>query len=177
MERVQGEAYLREYGWDGVRIVRPSNVYGPHDDFDPATAQVIPSLIRRMADGADPLKVWGDGSATRDFIYTDDVAHWMLVAMEKAPPCVPINLGSGAGVSIRELVGIIRSCFPNPSKVEWDTEKPTGDPVRVLSITRARETLGYRVITDIEKGIAATVKWYTENRDLANEQKRRYGEK
>ena len=174
---IQGEAYLHEHGWDGVRIVRPSNVYGPYDDFIPATAQVIPSLIRRVAEGENPLRVWGDGLATRDFIYSDDVAHWMLVAMEKAPPCVPINLGSGTGVSIREIVGIIQSCFPNSSKVEWDSEKPTGDPVRVLSIKRAQETLGYHVITDVKKGIADTVKWYSENRDLANQQKRRYGEK
>jgi GDP-L-fucose synthase len=174
---IQGEAYLHEFGWDGVRIVRPSNVYGPHDDFNPATAQVIPSLIRRMADGENPLRVWGDGSATRDFIYADDVAHWLIVAMEKAPPCLPINLGSGTGVSIDDLVSIIQSCFPNPSKIEWDSEKPTGDPVRILSIKRAQETLGYHVITDIRKGIADTVRWYTQNRDMANQQRMKYGEK
>jgi GDP-L-fucose synthase len=174
---VQGEAYLHEYGWDAVRIVRPSNVYGPHDDFNPATAQVIPSLIRRIADKEDPLTVWGDGSAMRDFIYTDDVAHWMLVALEKAPPCVPINLGSGKGLSIKELVDVIQDCFPEQSKVVWDTEKPTGDPARILSIKRATETIGFETITDIRKGIANTVAWYLKNRDVANEQKRRYGEK
>jgi len=92
---IQGEAYMLEHGWDAVRIVRPSNVYGPYDDFNPATAQVIPSLIRRVLDGENPMRVWGDGSAIRDFIYSEDAAYWMLVAMEKAPPCLPINIGSG----------------------------------------------------------------------------------
>lgn len=94
---VQGETYLQQYGWDAVRIVRPSNVYGSYDDFNPATAQVIPALISRMVNGENPLKVWGDGSAVRDFIFSEELADWLMVALEKAPPCVPVNLGKRQG--------------------------------------------------------------------------------
>jgi GDP-L-fucose synthase len=160
---VQGEAYLKEYGWDAVRVLRPSNVYGPHDDFDPRTAQVIPALISRILGGENPVKVWGDGSAVRDFIYSDDAAFWMLRAMEIAPPCVPINLGSGTGTTLRELVELIAANVPDRPAITWDPTKPTGDPVRVLSLQRARDMLGYEVRTGLAEGIRRTVQWYLEN--------------
>ncbi len=169
---VQGEAYLQEYGWDAVRIVRPSNVYGPFDDFEPATAQVIPALIRRMIDGENPVKVWGDGSAVRDFIFSQEVADWMLVALEKAPPCVPINLGSGKGTTIRELAENIAQCVPEPPQIEWDTTKPSGDTVRILSMERAKKLIGFRSKTDLKEGIKKTVDWYLNNAELAHPKKR-----
>jgi GDP-L-fucose synthase len=171
---VQGETYLQQHGWDAVRIVRPSNVYGPFDDFNPATAQVIPALIARMLGGENPVKVWGDGSVVRDFIYSEELADWLLVALEKAPPCVPINLGSGQGVTIKEVAGTIASCLPRPPRLEWDASKPAGDPVRRLSTARARELLGFQPKTGLAEGIKKTVAWYTENRDLANRIGARY---
>ena len=171
MGEIQGEAYLLEHGWDAVRIVRPSNVYGSFDDFDPATAQVVPSLIRRIIDGENPLKVWGDGSSVRDFIYSEDVAYWMLAAMEKAPPCHPINLGSGKGTTIKELVEIISSCVPNAPAVEWDNTKPSGDPVRILSMQRAEKILGYKLMTDLKNGMQKTIQWYIENKQFLNNKK------
>lgn len=169
---IQGESYLLEYGWDAVRIVRPSNVYGPFDDFNPATAQVIPSLISRVVNGENPLKVWGDGSAIRDFMYSEDAAHWMLVAMEKAPPSYPINLGSGKEITIKKLVEIISNCVPNPPAIEWDPTKPTGDPIRLLSIQRAEKILKYKLITDIKEGIQKTIEWYINNKDFAKQNRR-----
>lgn len=160
---IQGEAYLREYGWDAVRIVRPSNVYGPHDDFNPVTAQVIPALISRIMAGENPLKVWGDGSTIRDFIFSDDAAYWMLRALETAPPCIPINIGSGSGTTIRDLVKIIADNVEDRPLIEWDTTKPTGDPIRVLSLIRAQELMGYEVRTDLAEGIERTMRWYQEN--------------
>lgn len=168
---IQGEAYFLEYNWDAVRIVRPSNVYGPYDDFNPTTAQVIPSLIGRIVEGENPLKVWGDGSAIRDFIYSEDVACWMLAAMEKAPPCFPINLGSGKGVTIRDLVQIISDCVPNPPIVEWDTTKPSGDPVRLLSVQRAKDKLRYNVINDLPDGIKKTLQWYINNKEFLDKRR------
>lgn len=161
---IQGEAYMLEYGWDAVRIVRPSNVYGPFDDFNPLRAQVIPALISRVLSGENPLRVWGDGSAIRDFVYSDDVAHWLLIAMENAPPCIPINIGSGKGVTIKEIVEIIMKYVPDPPDIEWDPTKPTGDPVRVLSIQRAERVLNYKVLTNIEDGIRETIDWYRGSR-------------
>lgn len=163
----QAEAYLLEYGWDAVRIVRPSNVYGPYDDFDPLTAHVIPSLIRRMAEGEDPTTIAGDGSAIRDFIYVDDVVEGMILALEKAPPCYPINIGSGQGTQIKDLAETIASLMPHRPSIKWDTSLPTGDNIRVLATDRAMEILRFSAKTSLEAGLRKTIAWYLENRELA----------
>lgn len=160
---VQAESYMIEYGWEAPKIVRPANVYGPYDDFRSETGQVVSALIGRMANGEDPVKVWGDGSAVRDFVFVDDVAEGMLMILEKAPACVPINIGSGKGVTIKKLAQIIASNFPNKPKLSWDINKPTGDPVRVLSMERAKKLLGFKAKTPLEEGIKKTVEWYLKN--------------
>ncbi len=173
---VQGETYLHQHGWDAVRVVRPSNVYGPYDDFDPATAQVIPALISRMTGGEDPVIVWGDGSAIRDFIFSEELAHWLLVAVEKAPPCVPINIGCGKGVTIKELAETIAGCVPVTPSIEWDVTKPTGDASRILSVERAKELIGFELKTSLKEGIQKTVDWYLSNKGLLQKKgERHYG--
>ena len=164
---VQGETYLKEYGWDAVRIVRPSNVYGPFDDFNPATAQVIPSLITRTLSGENPLNVWGDGSAIRDFVYSREVAHWLLVALEKAPPCLPINLGSGNGCSIKEAAETIAGLQTPPTQITWDISKPSGDPIRIMNMDRAKKYLDFEQVYSLERGIEETIKWLRDNPELA----------
>lgn len=164
---IQGETYLKEYGWDAVRIVRPSNVYGPFDDFNPTTAQVIPSLISRTLSGENPLNVWGDGSAIRDFIYSKEVAHWLLEALDKAPACVPINLGSGTGFSIKEVADVISNLQSPPVKVTWDTSKPAGDPIRIMNMDRAKRYLDFKRIYSLEDGIRETIEWIKQNPELA----------
>ena len=164
----QAEAYLHEYGWDAVRIVRPSNVYGPFDDFDPRTAQVIPALIARMVNGEDPVKIAGDGSAARDFIYSEDVVEGMLAALAFASPCLPINLGSGTGIPIKKVAETIAGLVPVSPRIEWDPTKPTGDKVRILSTERAKEILGFEAKTDLKEGITKTVEWYLEHRNVAD---------
>jgi GDP-L-fucose synthase len=164
---IQGETYLKEYGWDAVKILRPSNVYGPFDDFNPKSAQVIPSLITRVLRGENPLRVWGDGSAIRDFIYSEEVAYWLLEAMIKAPPCVPINLGSGTGYSIKEVAETICDIHPDPVKVEWDTTKPSGDPIRIMNMDRAKELLNFEKKISLREGITETIKWLKDNPRLA----------
>lgn len=160
---IQGEAYMLEHGWDAVRILRPANVYGPYDDFDPHTAQVIPAMIARMVRGENPMTIWGDGTAVRDFIFSEDVANWLLIAAIKAPPCVPINLGSGVRRTIREVAESIAATLPNPPLIRWDPSAPTGDPVRLLDMSRARELLGFHELTDFATGIRRTVEWYKAN--------------
>jgi len=164
---IQGETYLHEYGWDAVRIVRPANVYGPFDDFEPATAQVIPALIRRMLDGEDPVHVWGDGTTVRDFIYSEDVAAGMLLALEHARPCEAVNLGSGRPCTIREVAECIAALMPRPPRIVWDEGKPAGDPVRLLSLERARARLGFAPRTSLASGVARTIAWYRAHRELA----------
>jgi GDP-L-fucose synthase len=163
---LQGEAYFLEYGWDAVRILRPSNVYGPYDDFNPTTAQVIPALISRMLSGESPLMVWGDGSAKRDFIFSEDVAAWILESIINAPPNIPINLGSGSAISICDLVELLRGIISPSLEIGWDLDKPSGDPCRQLAIDRAKSLLEYEVITPLEIGLRRTVDWYKSDRDI-----------
>ena len=164
MGELQAEAYKIEYGWGDIAIVRPANVYGPYDNFDPNNAMVIPSLIRRALDGENPLVVWGDGSQIRDFIHARDVAQGMLFAMERMPDR-PINLGSGLGISIKEIVGIIVGNMKVKPQVIWDTSKPSGDKKRIMDISRAT-ALGFRPMISIEEGIKETMEWYLQHRNI-----------
>ena len=165
---LQGETYLKEYGWDAVRIIRPSNVFGPYDDFNPQTAQVIPALIQRMSQGENPVKVWGDGTAIRDFVFSEELAEWMIIAMHKLPACTPINLGSGVGYSIKEIAEIISKNIPLNPKIEWDKSKPSGDPVRIMNIDRAVKLIGYKPNSFIDEGIKKTIRWYSNNKSFLN---------
>src|SRR5947208_1365521 len=106
---LQAEAYKMEYGWDKIAIVRPTNVYGPYDNFDPKTAMVIPSLIARVASGENPLIVWGDGTPIRDFLFSEDCAEGMLLAVEHGANCTPVNLGGGDRTSIGEIAEVVVS--------------------------------------------------------------------
>ncbi|GJL59375.1 MAG: GDP-L-fucose synthase [Nitrospirales bacterium] len=168
---LEAETYLHEYNWEAVRVVRPSNVYGPFDDFNPATGQVIPALIRRVLDGESPVRIWGDGSAIRDFIFVQDVVDGLLLAMEHAPPCFPLNLGSGVPTTIRQLAEIIVAESRVSTAIEWDPSKPAGDPVRLLSMERAEATIGFHPKISLRDGIRQTIYWYTQNRELAHERK------
>jgi GDP-L-fucose synthase len=169
MGELQAEAYKVEYGWDRVAIVRPANVYGPYDNFDPRTAMVVPALIARVAAGEDPLVVWGDGSAVRDFIFARDCAEGMLLALEKGASCTHINLGSGKGASIRDVVEAILACVPRPPRVEWDTSRPGGQSIRLMDVTRAREMLGFTARTPLSDGIRQTVDWYARSAGKAGD--------
>lgn len=153
-----------EHGWD-VTIVRPANVYGPYDNFDSVNAMVVPSLIKRALT-ENPMTVWGNGSSVRDFIHAQDVAQGMLFMAEKKPS-QPVNLGSGAGISIKELVETIASNVEPAPKVVWDTSKPSGDAQRILSTSRAQE-LGFKPEIPLKQGIRETIAWYKANRNTSN---------
>lgn len=168
MGELQAEAFKIEYGWDNISIVRPANVYGPFDNFDPKTGMVIPSLIHRAMSGENPLVVWGDGSPIRDFIYSKDVAFGMLLAVEKGVN-VPVNLGSGTGVTIKELTETIAESVPNgPIKITWDNSKPKGDAMRVMDMKRAKKLLGFECQYSLKQGIQETIKWYLKNKNDVN---------
>jgi GDP-L-fucose synthase len=163
MGELQAEAYQIEHGWKGISIVRPANVYGRYDSFDPRSAMVVPSLIRRAMDGEDPLVVWGDGSPVRDFIHASDVARGMLLMVEKGETR-PVNLGSGTGVTIKRIVEIIHANLPKKPKIVWDASKPAGDRKRLMDISRAK-SLGFKPQMSIEDGIADAMTWFDTNRD------------
>ncbi len=164
MGELQATAYQEQYGWDRIAIVRPVNTYGPYDDFDVASAQVIPALIARVLGGENPLRVWGDGSAVRDFLYSTDAARGMMLALERFACGKPVNLGSGRGYSIREVVEAILHASGTRPLVEWDTSRPSGEPYRVADLTRARTELGFEPCVSLAEGVARTMRWYRENR-------------
>ncbi len=162
MAELQIEAYRIEHAIRGYAIVRPSNVYGPGDNFDPASAMVVPSLLHRVARGDDPVVVWGDGSAVRDLVYSRDVAEGILLAIVHGTGEGFVNLGSGRGVSIKELVETLHEIVP--FRFVFDPDKPSGFPRRVMDISRASALLGYAPGTSLRRGLEATWRWYLEHR-------------
>ncbi len=161
---LQAESYKIEHNWDKISIVRPANVYGPFDNFDPENAMVIPSLIHRVLSGENPLTVWGDGAPIRDFIHAKDVARGMLLAVEKGIN-EPINLGSGKGITIKEVAQAVANNVPDgPISITWDTSKPKGDAKRLMDMSRAK-SYGFECEISIEQGIKETIDWYLNNKD------------
>jgi len=161
MGELQLQAYQREFGIDTFSVVRLANVYGPGDNFDPASAMVIPALMSRVRQGEDPLVVWGDGSAVRDFVYSRDVAEGTILALYHGTGGAVVNLGSGIGVSIADLVAALSEVVP--FRYEFDPGKPAGFPMRVMDVARARTQLGYQPSTALQDGLAATWSWYLAN--------------
>ncbi|MEW6272301.1 MAG: NAD-dependent epimerase/dehydratase family protein [Thermodesulfobacteriota bacterium] len=158
MGELQIEAYQREFGIDTFAVVRLANVYGPGDSFDPASAMVIPSLMSRVRRGEDPLVVWGDGSAVRDFVHSRDVAEGVVLALYHGSGPAPVNLGSGVGCSVAELVETLSRVVP--FRYRFDATRPAGFPVRVMAIERARDTLGWQPRTSLEDGLRETWDWF-----------------
>jgi len=159
---LQIQAYATEFGSDWA-IVRPCNVYGPGDNFDPANAMVIPSLMMKIKRGDSPVVVWGDGSAVRDFAFSEDVADGILLAAERGTRGSFVNLGSGVGYSVRELVETLRQFID--FDVEFDSSLPSGFPKRVMDISRARDWLGYEPRTTLREGLEKTWNWFLEHGD------------
>jgi len=157
------EALAIEHGFADVAIVRPVNTFGPHDDFDPKTALVVPALIGRAMAGETPFTVWGDGSAIRDFLYVEDAARGLLLAYEKGLGQGAINLGSGTGHSIRAVAEAVLAATGHPGPIAWDASKPSGEPSKVADMTRARSLLGFAPEIPLAEAIARTVAWYRQN--------------
>ncbi|KKQ56618.1 MAG: NAD-dependent epimerase/dehydratase [Parcubacteria group bacterium GW2011_GWA2_38_13] len=163
MGELQLEAYAIEYGFNRFSIIRPPNTYGPFDNFDPKNSMVVPSLIKRALDGEDPFVVWGDGSAIRDFSHAKDVARAMIFAVEDKIS-EPLNVGSGTGISIKQLVEIIVNKLDKKPKIIWDTSKPTGDAIRLMDISRITK-YGFKNEISIKQGIKDVMEWYIKNKE------------
>lgn len=153
------EANKIEYGWDSTYIVRPANVYGNWDNFDPETAMVIPSLIARISAGENPLKVWGDGSAIRDFVHAHDVARAMIFVVENGIN-EPVNIGSGIGVSIREIAESLAR-INKGLEIVWDTDKPQGDLKRILDMSKL-EKCGFKNTVSLDEGLRKVSNWFNQ---------------
>ncbi|KMT66591.1 NAD-dependent epimerase/dehydratase family protein [Catenovulum maritimum] len=161
---LQIQAYKEQYGLSGYSVVRPCNVYGPGDNFDPKNAMVIPTLMHRIANKEDPVVVWGDGSAIRDFAYSRDVAVGILQTLIHGTGEHPfINLGSGEGYTIKQLVESLNSFID--FNYEFDTSKPSGFPKRVMDVSLAKQLVGYEHKTSLIQGLQETWNWFMQNRE------------
>ena len=163
MAELQIQAYKIQYNLDNFSIVRPCNVYGPGDNFDPNSAMVIPSLMYRIYHKEDPVLIWGDGSTIRDFAYSRDVAEGVILALYYGTKCQFVNLGSGKGYSIKELVETLNSFIDFNYK--FDTTKSSGFPKRVMDISLARKLIHYNPTTSLLDGLKQTWNWFIKNQD------------
>jgi GDP-L-fucose synthase len=158
------EAYKKEYKSANKFIaVRPANIYGPGDNFDPENAMVIPSLMMKILRGDNPVSIWGNGSAARDFVFSKDVALGILQAAYYCPDVPYLNLGSGYGTSIEELIIYLKTITKFTH--EYDTSKPNGFPQRVMSISLARRLINYNPTTSLYSGLKQTWDWFVTNKD------------
>ncbi|HEX4841430.1 MAG TPA: NAD-dependent epimerase/dehydratase family protein, partial [bacterium] len=159
---IQARTYADACGMR-IAIVRPSNPYGPRDNFDPEQSHVIPALIRRVQAGERPLSVWGTGKAIRSFIYVGDVADAMLLALEHDAVCDPVNIASGEQTSIADLARLILAlCGVDPSMIEFDATKPEGHPGKFPKITKARDRISFVAQTSLRDGLEKTIRWLRE---------------
>jgi len=164
---VQGQAYRQQYGFDVIHLI-PVNLYGPGDNFDPASSHVIPALIKKCVDareaGVTEIEVWGTGAASREFLYVDDAAAGIVLAAERYDGSEPVNLGVGREITIRELVELIARLTHFDGELRWDASKPDGQPRRALDTGRARERFGFEAATGFEEGLRRTIEWYETTR-------------
>lgn len=160
---LQTETYTKQYGWNKISIVRPANVYGPYDNFNPLNAMVVPSLIRKIQEN-DVVDVFGDGSQIRDFVFADDVANNMIYVVENQIN-EPINLGSGCGHSIKNLVDLIIKHSNRQVEINWLTDAPSGDKKRLMSIDKMNR-FGLSNKISLDEGIKITTDWFKSNKNI-----------
>jgi len=160
---VQSQAYRKQYGFNAIFLM-PVNLYGPGDNFDPASSHVIPALIKRCLDAIEENKeeivVWGTGKASREFLYVEDCAEAIVLATEHYDGPEPVNIGAGFEITIEDLVNLIIKLTGFKGKLVWDSTKPDGQPRRMLDTSRAERELGFKAKTHFEDGLKKTIDWY-----------------
>ena len=164
---VQLQAYRAQYGFSGMYLL-PVNLYGPRDNFDPATSHVIPALIRKMVEAreaeAEQVVLWGTGAASREFLYVEDCARATLLAAERYDGADPVNVGTGEEITIRDLAVLIAEIVGFEGRLTTDPSKPDGQPRRCLDTSRAAERFGFRAEVSLQEGLRRTVDWYLSTR-------------
>ncbi len=156
------DGYRRQYGLNSAYVL-PVNLYGPGDNFDVHTSHVIPALVRRFieaaARGDETVDCWGSGTISREFLYVDDAAEGVVRAAERMQEPVPINLGTGNEIRIKDLAELIARLCGFEGGIRWDTSKPDGQPRRCLDTSRAADLLGWKAEVDFEQGLQRTIDW------------------
>jgi GDP-L-fucose synthase len=160
---VQSQAYFQQYNFNSI-VVFPTNLYGPRDNFSEDSSHVIPALIKKVffAKNADKKKItlWGDGSPSRDFLYVDDAAEGIILAAEKYNNQEPINLGTSEEITIKELIAKIQKIMNTDLEIEWELEKPNGQPRRCVSFEKAKNEIDFSPKINLEEGLRKTINWY-----------------
>jgi GDP-L-fucose synthase len=163
---VQLQSYRQQYGFNGVYLL-PVNLYGPEDNFDPKSSHVIPALIRKVYEaqqrGDKTLPVWGDGSPSREFLYSMDAARGIVMATQFYNDSEPVNLGTHQEVTIRNLVELICDLMGFEGEILWETDKPNGQPRRCLDTERAKKAFGFTAEIEFKEGLKRTIDWYRQH--------------
>jgi len=163
MMLVQSQAYRQQFNFNSIFLL-PVNLYGPRDNFDPASSHVIPALIKKCVDavehGSEFIEVWGSGEASREFLYADDAAEAIIMAMQRYEKSDPVNIGAGFEIKIRDLVTLIAKLTGFRGGIKYNKEKPDGQPRRCLCTDKAFNEFGFRAKTGFEEGLKKTVEWY-----------------
>lgn len=158
-------AYRRQYEFNAIALM-PTNIYGPHDNFDLETSHVVPALIRKAHEakinGAPSMGVWGTGAPYREFLHVDDLADACLFCMNNYDGDIALNVGVGEDVTIRELVETVRDVVGFEGTLEFDTTKPDGTPRKKLDVSRL-DALGWKAKISLKDGIRDAYQWYLES--------------
>jgi GDP-L-fucose synthase len=164
---VQSHSYRSEYGFNSIFLL-PVNLYGPGDNFDPASSHVIPALIKKCVDaiesGADYIACWGTGKVSREFIYAADAAEGILLATEHYNDVEAVNIGAGFEITIKELAEKIVRLTGFGGELRWDSTQPDGQPRRRLDVSRAKKLFGFEAKMTFDEGLKATIEWYKQHR-------------
>lgn len=168
---VLSQAYRQQYGFNAIHLM-PVNLYGPGDNFDPESSHVIPALIKKFVDAKNRndefVVVWGTGKPTREFLYVDDAAKAIVLAIEKYNKPDPINIGSSIEISIKDLAELIRKLIGFKGQIVWDITKPDGQPRRKLNTSKAEKEFGFKSETNFEVGLKGTIEWYVKQAGRAD---------
>jgi GDP-L-fucose synthase len=165
---VQSQAYRQEYSFNSIFLL-PVNLYGPGDNFDPASSHVIPALIKKCVDAVESdseyIECWGTGKVSREFIYAADAAEGLLLATEHYNGAEPVNIGAGFEITIKELAEKIVKLTGFNGRIRWDSSNPDGQPRRCLDVSKAKKYFGFEAKTSFDEGLKATIDWYKANRE------------
>lgn len=163
---VQLQSYRQQYGFNGIYLL-PVNLYGPEDNFNPRSSHVIPALIRKVHEaqmkGEKQLPAWGDGSPTREFLYSTDAALGIVMATQFYNQPEPINLGTGYEISIKDLIHLICELMEYEGQIVWETDKPNGQPRRCLDTEKAKQAFDFSSQVSFREGLKNTIEWYRQN--------------
>lgn len=163
------QSYAKQYGCNFVSGM-PTNLYGPHDNFDLESSHVLPALMRKFHEakigGVDYINVWGTGGAKREFLHADDLADACLFLLNSYDDLEHVNIGTGIDVSIMKLAETLRDVIHPSAELRWDTSKPDGSPRKLLDVTKIHNA-GWSHSISLADGIASTYEWFKANCSIA----------